>query len=139
MASRVASSPLGEDHRLDTMEGDLLADGVGIIAAIGQECFGLVGDHPEQRAEALDVMSLAGCQDETERAALSIAGSVEFCCEAASRSTKRLGRLSPFFMPTAQWCARTTVLSIISADPSRPAISESFEHGVEHTCLDPTR
>jgi len=32
--------------------------------------------------------------------------------EAAARSAKRLGLLSPLFMPTAQWCARMTVLSI---------------------------
>jgi hypothetical protein len=115
------------------MEGDLLADGVGIIAAIGQQCFGLVGNHPEQRAEALHIVSFAGRQDETERAALSITGGVELCRETASRSTKRLGRLSPFFMPTAQWCARTTALSIISADLSRPAISAKVSSMASNT------
>lgn len=81
------------------------------------------GDHPEQRAEPLHIMCLPRRQHEAERAAFRIASGMELGCEAAARSAKRLGLLSPLFMPTAQWCARTTVLSIMSAVRSRPAIS----------------
>ena len=102
MESRIAAPSLGGDDRLDAVKGDLLADGVGVVAALGQQRSRLVGDHPEQRAEALHVVGLAGRQDEPERATFAVAGGVELRCEAAARSAKRLGRLSPFFMPTAQ-------------------------------------
>jgi len=63
-------------------------------------------------------------QDEAERAAFGVTARVEFGGEAAAaRSTKRLGLLSPLLMPTAQWCARTMVLSIMSAVGSRSTIS----------------
>ena len=80
----------------------LLANGVGIIALVRQQRFDLVGDHPQQRREALDVVCLSARQDEAERAAFGIASGVEFGAEATARSAKRLGFLSPFFMPTAQ-------------------------------------
>ena len=95
------------------MESDLLADGVGVVAAIGEQCFGLVRDHVEELAEALHIVCLAGRHDEAERPAFPVAAGMEFGGEATARSAKRLGRLSPLFMPTAQWCARTMVLSII--------------------------
>jgi hypothetical protein len=41
-------------------------------------------------------------QDEAERAALGVATGVELGGEAAARSAKRLGFLSPLFMPAAQ-------------------------------------
>ncbi|RVT90133.1 hypothetical protein [Sphingomonas crocodyli] len=84
------------------MKGDLLADGVGIVAAIGQQGSRLVGDHSEQRPEALHVVGLAGRQDYPERPTFAVAGGVELRSEAVARSAERLGRLRPFFMPTAQ-------------------------------------
>ena len=80
----------------------LIANGVGIIAIVGQQRFDLVGDHPQQRREALDVVCLSARQDEAERAAFGIAAGMEFGGKAATRSTKRLCLLSPLFMPTAQ-------------------------------------
>ncbi|MET3438028.1 hypothetical protein ABIC44_002711 [Sphingomonas sp. 1185] len=75
-------------------------------------------------------MRLTRRQDEGERATSDIAAGVEFGGKAAAGSTERLGRTSPFFMPTAQWCARTTVLSIMSARPSRSTARECQEFRV---------
>jgi hypothetical protein len=97
-----AAVAFGGDDRLDTGFGDFLADGVGVIALVRQERLNTVGDHSKQRAEALNIVRLAGCQDEAERAAFCVAPRMEFGGEAAARSAKRLGFLSPLFMPTAQ-------------------------------------
>ncbi|MET3438042.1 hypothetical protein ABIC44_002725 [Sphingomonas sp. 1185] len=64
-------------------------------------------------------MRLTRRQDEGERATSDIAAGVEFGSKAAARSAERFDRASPFFMPTAQWWARTTVLSVMSARPSQ--------------------
>lgn len=95
MEGRIATTTLGRDHGSDTVERDLLANGVGVIATIGEQRLGLIGDHPEQRAEALHIVGFARRQDEAERTAFSVTGGVEFRGEPAARSAKRLGRLSP--------------------------------------------
>ncbi len=92
----------GGDDGLDPGPGDLVADGIGIIALVRQERLDLVGNHPEERRKTIDVVGLAGRQYEAERAAFGIAPGVEFGGEATTRSAKRLGFLSPLFMPTAQ-------------------------------------
>ncbi len=91
---RIAPVDLGGDHRFDTGRLDLLAYRIGIVASIGQEGFDPVGYHAEQRCEALHVVCLPGCQHEAEREASGVAPCVELG-EAASRSAKRLGLLSP--------------------------------------------
>jgi hypothetical protein len=67
-----------------------------------------------REAEAATALAHVTClptrQDESERAALGVAAGMELGDEAASRSARRLGLLSPLFMPNAQWCARTIVL-----------------------------
>lgn len=93
---------LGRDDGLDFGFGEFFADGISIIAAIRQERLDFVGDHAKERREALDVVRLSRRQNEAERTALGIAPCMEFGGEAAARSAKRLGFLSPLFMPTAQ-------------------------------------
>lgn len=85
-----------------TGSGDLLADGIGIIAAVGEERFDAVTDHPEERRKALNVVSLAGRQHEAEWEASGVASGVEFGGEASPRSAEPLCLLSPLFKPTAQ-------------------------------------
>ena len=87
---------------LDAGIGDLLANGIGIIAFVGKECLDPVSDHSKQRREALDVVRLPRRQHKAERAAFGVASGMELGGEAAARSAKRVGRLSPLFMPTAQ-------------------------------------
>jgi hypothetical protein len=82
--SRPAAIGLGGDHRLDACSGDLFADGVGIVAAIGEEGFDPVIDHPEERRKALHVMRLAGRPQEAEREPRGIASGVELGGEAPS-------------------------------------------------------
>jgi hypothetical protein len=98
----VETVDLGRDHRLNVCGLDLLADCIGIVSPIGQEGLDPVGYHAEQRSKALHIMRLSRCQHEAGREASGIAPRVELGGEAAARSAKRPGLLSPLFMPTAQ-------------------------------------
>lgn len=98
---RSAAAPGGND-RLDAGLGDLLANGVGVVAFSAEERLDPVGGHSEQRGEALHVMCLARCQHKAERTPFAVAAGVELGSEAATRSAKRLGLLIPLFSPTAQ-------------------------------------
>jgi hypothetical protein len=80
-------------------------------------------------------VSFTACQDEAERAAFGVAAGVELGGEAAARSAKRLGFLSPFFVPAAQWCARTMVELIMSAVGSRSTISARLSSMASKTPL----
>lgn len=102
MRDGLAPVALGGYDRFDVGFRQFLTDGVGVIPLVGQQRLDLVCDHAEQRAEALYVVTLPRRQDKPERAPFCVASGVELCAEATSRSTKRLGFLSPLFMPTAQ-------------------------------------
>lgn len=93
---------LGRDDGLDFGFGQFVTDGIGIIALVRQERLDFVGDHAKERCKAVDVVRLSRRQNEAKRTALGIASGMEFGGEAAARSAKRLGFLSPLFMPTAQ-------------------------------------
>jgi DNA modification methylase len=99
---RYPAVALGRDDRLDACCFDLGADGAGVIALVGQQGLDTVGGHPEQRPEALDVVRLAGRQDEAEGPAVSVASGMELGGEAAARAAKPLVLLIPLFSPTAQ-------------------------------------
>ena len=102
MRGGFAPVAFGRDDRLDIGLGDLFADGVRVISFVGKESFDPDGDHPEQGGKTLRIVRLSGRQHEAKRAAFGIASGMKFCGEAATRSAKRLGFLSPLFMPTAQ-------------------------------------
>ncbi len=102
MRRRALAVALCRNDGLDPSLRQLLANDVGIVALVGQQGFNFVGDHPQQRHEAVDIVRFSTRQDEAERAALSVATGVELGGEAAARSAKRLGFLSPLFMPAAQ-------------------------------------
>lgn len=73
-------SPLGRHG------SDFLADGVGVVATIGEQCLGLVRDHAKDLAKALQIMCLARRHDEAEWSAFAVAARVELGGEAAPRS-----------------------------------------------------
>ena len=102
MRGRGTAIALCRDDRLDVGLGNLLADGVCVIAFVGEQSLDPAGDHPEQGSKALRVVGLSGRQYEAERSAFRVTARMELGGEAASRSAKRLGLLSPLFMPTAQ-------------------------------------
>ena len=52
----VLAVALGRDDGLDLGRGQLFSNGVGIVALVGQQRLDLVGDHPQQWREALDVV-----------------------------------------------------------------------------------
>lgn len=133
MRSGIPTVAPSRDHGLDVHAVQGVANRVAVIALIREQGVDPVGDHTHEGAEALRVVRLTRCQDEGERAASDIATGVELGGEAAARSTERLGRTSPFFMPTAQWCARTMVLSIMSARPSRSTAPASVSSMASNT------
>ena len=65
MWDRYAAIIFGWTDRLDIHLGEFLADGIGVLALIGKQSLDPVSQHPEQGPEALHVMSLARCHDET--------------------------------------------------------------------------
>lgn len=97
-----AAIAFGGDTRLDAGCGKFRLDGIGVVTLVGKQCLDTLAEHPEQRAEALDVVRLARRQDKAERSAASVATGMEFGGEAAARPAKPLGLLIPFFSPTAQ-------------------------------------
>lgn len=99
----MAAAAFGGNDGLHAGAGDLGADGVGIIAAIGEERLDGIAEHPEKRRKAMNVVGLAGGYDEAERTALAVAPGVELGREAAARAAEPLRLLSPLFMSTAQW------------------------------------
>lgn len=94
MRDRFASVALCRDDSFDIGGGDLLANGISVIVLVGEKRLDLVGDHPEQRREALGIMRLSGRQDEAERSAFRIAPGMEPGCKTAARLAKRLDLLS---------------------------------------------
>ena len=102
MRDRYAAIAFGGDDRLDASGGDLGADGVGVIASVGEQRLDAVAQHPEQRPEALHVMGLARRQDKAERPTVPVAAGMELGGEATARPAKPLVLLIPFFSPTAQ-------------------------------------
>jgi len=123
----------GWDDRLDPVEAQFLADRVGIVAFVGQHRPDPFGDHLEQGGEALRVMGLARRQDEADRPTSAVASGMDFGREAAPRAPECLPILIPLFMPTAQWCARITVLSIICASRSGLAKSAKLSRSASNT------
>ncbi len=102
VAGGISPPALGWDHRAGTGIGDVSPDLVRVVAAIRQQLIETTADGAEQRPKALLVVRLSRRQDEGERKTACVAAGVEFGREATARSTKRLGRASPFFMPAAQ-------------------------------------
>lgn len=98
----MAATAFGGNDGLHSDAGDLRADGIGVIAAIGEERLDAIPGHPEERRKTMDIMGLAGCHDEAEGAALAVAPGMELGGEAAARAAESLRLLSPFFMSTAQ-------------------------------------
>lgn len=93
---------LGGDHCFDVCAGDLVADAIGVIAAIGEEGLDPLANHPEQGCKALHITRLTRRQHEAERETPGIALGVDLGSEAAALSAERLRLPSPLFMPTAQ-------------------------------------
>ena len=102
MRDEKAAIALGGNDRFNTCRGKFRADGICIIALVGEKCVDAIAEHSEQRAEALHIVGLARRQDEAKRSPVSIAAGVELGGEAAARPAKTLGLLIPFFSPTAQ-------------------------------------
>lgn len=90
MRDRCSAVASGSNDRLDTRLGKGRVDGVGVIALVHDQRVDPVGQHSEQRSQALYVMGLSRRQNEAQRSALTIAAGVPLDREAASRTAKPL-------------------------------------------------
>src|SRR6185437_5613789 len=112
---------LGRDFGRCAPCPDILADRVAVIAAIGEQHFGIDVMLGHQIEIGGAVVGFPWRQKETDRKTRSVGPKVDLGREAAARTAKSLV-LSPPFAPAAQWCARTMVLSIICrASPPPPS------------------
>ena len=87
----------GRDHGLDTDLGEVISDGVGVIALVSQNTRGAFVSRLTKKRPADLVVALARSQREFERHAVGVDLDVKFGGEAAPAAAKTLfGLLSAF-------------------------------------------
>jgi hypothetical protein len=104
----------GRDDGLGAALGNQLADGVAVVAAVGDE----PAERPEggqQRRCGRRIGSITGGQQDQSRPAGLVGGGVQLAGPAASRGAEGLLERPPF-PPAAERCALMCVLSI-AANP----------------------
>ncbi len=100
----------GDDH-LGALGGDGGTDGIGVVAAIGNEPIEAPGGRLDQLRRHGHVVDVAGREHQQARPALGIGQSVELAGAAAARDAYGL-RESPPFAPPAERCALMCVASM---------------------------
>lgn len=105
--------PIGfrRDDRFDVLPGQQRAQGVGIIAPVGDEGFGWLVF--EQFRGAQTVGLLAACKQQAQRPPQSIAQQMDLGGQSTTGSPQRLVT-RPLFPVAACWWALTRVESIIT-------------------------
>jgi hypothetical protein len=93
---------LGRDFGNSAARENVLADGIAVVAAVGEEHLWADVVLGHQLGIRGAVVRLAGCQKQTDRKTLSVGPKVDFGREATARAAKSLV-LSPPFPPAAQW------------------------------------
>ena len=108
------------------MKAQGFADGVAIIAFVGEHQAGSSDRHVQQGFEGIVVGGLATFQDEAKSASLTVCAGVDLARKAAAASTKPLLMSPPFAPAFCEW-PRTEVLSTIccqsSVRPSSTSVS----------------
>ena len=74
--------------RQDAAPQQVLADGVTVVSLVGEQGLGLGHGHVEQRGHGPVIRHLTACQDEAERASLTVTAGVDLARKAAAASTK---------------------------------------------------
>ena len=105
------TSPHRND-RGDATRFHLRAEGIGIVAAIGEKDLRFRAFGIEQRQSTGVVGGLAGCDVDGYGETCAVGAEMNFGRKPTARAPETLSR-SPPLAPAAQWCARMTVLSII--------------------------
>ena len=100
------------DHGPNATRFEIGADGVAVVALVGDQGVGGAVGQVDQRVVALAVRRLAAGEVEGERASLGIAETMNLTGEPAPRAAKRLS-LSPPFAPAAETWPRTVVESML--------------------------
>ena len=109
---RLTAVRLGRDDRQDAAPQQLFADGVAIIALVGELGVRLGHGHVEQRWHGTVIRDLAPGQDEAKRASLTVTAGVDLARKAAAASTKALLAGPPLWMarPLTERCCLTAAV-----------------------------
>ena len=103
---------VGRDDGLSPAFGKPVAQGPGVIGAVRQQTALGTTDF-EQRPGALEVMDVAGCENEGDRAACVVCQRVELRRPAAARGANGM-MTSPPFAPAAE---RWALMWVESTEP----------------------
>ena len=94
--------PFGGYLRLGTTVADVLADGICVVAAIGEQDAGVAVAFFHQLGIGGAVVRLARRQRQADRQAIGVGAEVDLGREATARASKTLA-MSPPFAPAAHW------------------------------------
>jgi len=86
----------GRDDRVAALFDDFVVEAFGVIGLVGNDVFG--GKPIDQIAGADHVVLLARTKDQADWQAEGVDADMELGPEAAARTAKRLGVLSPLFL-----------------------------------------
>ena len=87
---------LGRDDRQNSLEQQAGADIVSVVAFVGQHQPGLGDRQGDQVIDGLLVGGFSACENEANRASLTVCAGVDFARKAAAASTKTLLMNPPF-------------------------------------------
>ena len=91
---------------------DVVADGVTVVASVGEQHVGINVVLVHQLGIGGAIMGLAGGQQDAERKSLSVGPKVDFAREPAARTAKSLVLSPPLLRPRSgapgQWCCRSS-------------------------------
>lgn len=124
----------GINHRLDAGSDELLADCIGILAAVGEERFDPIAEHSEQRRNAPYIVRLAGRQHETKRQATCLPTCVELCGGHSPRLAERLFAESSFQADCTMRRSDHRAFDCVGGGARTRQFGPLFLHGTEHTC-----
>ena len=115
VAVRMLAGWLWRDDDLAAAFGEPVAQGPGIVGAVGDELARGAGDG-EQVARSVQVAGVAGGEDEGERAAELVGQRVNLGGTSTARTPDRMSA-GPPFAPAAERCALTCMLSSEAITP----------------------
>lgn len=124
-----APGSLGRDVWGRILRFDLLADGVGVVSAVGDDQ-ALGRQIAQQRFGCAAIGGLSGRQQERSRPAEAICQRVNLCGASAAADAERLGALPPL-PPVAQRCALMCVLSSSNAAGGPPAAARVWNRSAQ--------
>ena len=91
----------GRNDGFDAAGRQLVPNGIGIVALVGDQGLDFLFDETEERLERLAVVDFPAGEDEADRPTFAVAAGVDLGGEAATASPQSLRVLIPPFTPAA--------------------------------------